>query len=1397
MKRIVTIALLISWLSADSQVSDNFTDGDFIANPVWTGEIANWTITTNQLNNNGPAVTPTITYLSTPSWISSNATWEFWANPKCATSSGNYFEIYLMSDSANIKGNNSGYFVRIGDTPDDVSLYVKKTGIATKIIDGTDALIISSTNNPTKVRVTRNNLGLWSLEADNTGTGASYLSQGTVTDTTYFTSNYFGVLVKYSSANNTKYFFDDLLITDVTAPKIRQIDVIFSTQLDVYFDEKVEQTSSETITNYSVDNGIGNPVTASRDANNFNLIHLTFSTPFADGILNTLTINNVQDFGGNAIVSETGVFKYIAPVVPAFRDILINEIFADPSPQIALPAFEFVELYNNSAKTFDLNGWKFSDPSSTATLSSLTFAPGEYLILCNKADTSLFKPYGKTMGVSSFPSLNNAGDNIYLKDNSGAFIDSVNYDISWYRDAVKDDGGWTLELINPNVNMNCPIANNWIASTNSSGGTPGIQNSVFNPAIDNISPTISSVTVVDSMKITVCFSEPIDASQINILANYSVNNGLGNPISAISNSNITCVDLAFATNFGNGILNTITFSNLSDCSGNPLSTISSTFTYSFPIYKDVIINEIFADPSPIVGLPSAEFIEIYNKSSKTFDISNWKLSDASGTGTIGIKSLVPNEYIILCNYADTSFYSSFGKVIGVTSFPSWNNAIDKIFLQDNTGRIIDSLTYYDTWYKDAAKQDGGWTLELINPNTNLSCYPSANWIASNDVSGGTPGKQNSVYSTSPDVTNPLINTVTVIDTLHVQVCFSEPIDIGLIGINTNYLIDNSIGNPLTVNASSDYLCIDLTLSANLQSGIIYTLSVSSLSDCWGNLVSPNSQTFSYFKTEDAAYHDVIINEIFPDPDPSVSLPNKEFVEIYNRSNKNIDLSGWKFSDATSTATLKQYLLLPNTYLILCSTTDTTLFKSYGNVMGVGSLPSLNNASDTILLNDNNGKLIDKLVYSDTWYNDVNKDDGGWTLERKDVNYDCVNPSNWAASTDISGGTPGKVNSVAGAFTDNISPELISVNILSDTQLKINFSELMDSSSISLSANYLIDNGIGNPSSVNLSNDFYSATILLSSALQHKIIYRLTIFGATDCPGNSIGIKNTIQFALADSFSVNDVIINEVLYEPKENGVEYVEIYNRSTNFINLKTLRISTMDNVSGALTEIKNISIEDYLFYPNQYLLLSKDASIVKSQYYTPSPDAFLNLASMPGLNNDGDIIVLSKWNDEVIDKFTYTPEMQFALLNSTAGVSLERINFERVTEDKTNWHSAAETVGFGTPGYKNSQYNDEGGTGEISLSPEAFSPDNDGINDVLNIKYQFDKSYVANVSIFDSKGRLTKSLFKNELLGTFGTLSWDGTTDSREKARVGIYIIWFEAFDAQGTTKHFKKACVVATRF
>ncbi len=410
---------------------------------------------------------------------------------------------------------------------------------------------------------------------------------------------------------------------------------------------------------------------------------------------------------------------------------------------------------------------------------------------------------------------------------------------------------------------------------------------------------------------------------------------------------------------------------------------------------------------------------------------------------------------------------------------------------------------------------------------------------------------------------------------------------------------------------------------------------------------------------------------------------------------------------------------------------------------------------------------------DTWYQDPIKINGGWSLEQIDPNSPCGGKPNWKASVDVSGGTPGKKNSIYSSVPDVTPPKISYVTVLSSNSIQLFFSEMLDSSTITTLTNYSIDNGIGNPTSATpVGPDYQSVILFLQNAIASSTIYTITVNGIKDCSGNTISANSTMQFAIPDLASPNDIVVNEVLFDPLDNGVEWIEIYNRSKKIIDLKEIYFCSQDNY-GNLTSIYQVAPNGRQILPQEYIVLSKDQSAIKAQYACPNANGFVDMSSIPSLNNDSAYVVLVNQSSTVIDKLHYFSSWHLPMIANTKGISLERINFDSPTQDQNNWHSAAQNVNA-TPAYKNSEYSNGESGNEITISPEVFSPDGDGYNDVLNISYAFDTpGMIGNVQIFDSRGRLIKNLIRNELLAASGTFFWDGITDEKTKARIGIYFI------------------------
>ncbi|KAB2859800.1 MAG: hypothetical protein F9K09_00850, partial [Flavobacteriales bacterium] len=934
--------------------------------------------------------------------------------------------------------------------------------------------------------------------------------------------------------------------------------------------------------------------------------------------------------------------------------------------------------------------------------------------------------------------------------------------------------------VTPNLDSTTVYTLQILNSTDCSGNSLSPDSYIFAINADTLAPSIVSATVIDANNIDVYFNETVDLNSAQNTMNYSADNGLGNPTSATRDVvDSSLVHLTFATPFGNNILNTLTVNNVEDLSGNTIINATKTFMYIVvvvPNYRDVVINEIHADPTPQVGLPDAEFVELYNPSANAYNLSGWKFVNSTTVKLLPNYILAPNSYVILCNSTDTALYSSFGSVIGISSFSALTNGGDSLTLLDNNNVLLDLVAYNISWYQDAVKDDGGYSLELINPTQ--PCSGALNWIGSFSTDGGTPGTQNSVYDVAPDLTNPKMLNVEVNSLTQLTVYFNETMDSSSLA-NASITVSGGI-NVVSMVVGQNPNSILINVNPTLDSATVYTVQISNATDCSGNVLMPDSASFGIGISP--LPFEIVITELFPDPDPSIGLPLFEYLELYNNSTKAIDLSSLRISDPSTTSGFLTGKLFPNEYVVVCGISAVSQFTPYGKVIGISNFPSLNSSDDEIKLINNLGEVIHQVNYVDTWYQDDTKKDGGWSLEMIDVNNPCGEQNNWGASTKWFGGTPGTQNSIFGTNPDNTPPILLGVYALNDSTVQLVFNETIYFDSVT------INNGIVITSVQQQTSKIY--VLNLSNKLAPQTTYSISITGVADCVGNTANLS--VSFSLPEQGLSGDVVINEVLFNPYTGGSDFVEIYNNSSKYINLQNWELANFENDS--ISNRKVITSEPFILLPNQFVVLTKDAANIKTEYINAKEDRMLQMETLPTYNNsDGHVYLLNNLN-QAVDNFKYNEDMHFALLNDVKGVSLERIDYNRPSNDKTNWHSAAEDVGFATPGYENSQFQKVEITDGISISPETFSPDNDGVDDVLNISYQFaEAGYVANIVIYDAKGRLIKNLILNELLGAKGTFSWDGINENNEKAAIGIYIIYFEAFKLNGETKKFKKTGVL----
>lgn len=268
------------------QVSDDFSDGDFTNNPVWTGDEEQFIVNVNrqlQLQSTGEAVS----YLSTPAeFEEGNIEWQIWVRLNFSPSDNNNARIYLASDQSDLKQPLNGYFLKLGESGsnDAIELYRQSGTVELKISRGTDGFLATAFT--IRIKVIRTEEGQWSVYADQAG-GQEFLLQSVAEESYWQSYSALGIVCKYTSSNATRFYFDDLYagppLIDHQAPELKSLEVTGLTQLALTFNEIIDQSSAESTSNYSADQGLGQPEEAMRNPEKKSQVLLTFSQPFEEG----------------------------------------------------------------------------------------------------------------------------------------------------------------------------------------------------------------------------------------------------------------------------------------------------------------------------------------------------------------------------------------------------------------------------------------------------------------------------------------------------------------------------------------------------------------------------------------------------------------------------------------------------------------------------------------------------------------------------------------------------------------------------------------------------------------------------------------------------------------------------------------------------------------------------------------------------------------------------------------------------------------------------------------------------------------------------------------------------------------------------------------------------------
>lgn len=428
--------------------------------------------------------------------------------------------------------------------------------------------------------------------------------------------------------------------------------------------------------------------------------------------------------------------------------------------------------------------------------------------------------------------------------------------------------------------------------------------------------------------------------------------------------------------------------------------------------KSIVINELMVDPTPLVGLPDFEWIELLNTGGSAVDLSGWRLVVGTVSRQLPYAVVDPGGFIILCSAAASSHLEQWGRT-AVFSLPALRNTGNRITLLNKEDILVDEVDYVDTWYHDNGKKNGGWTLERIDPHRR--CGQDANWIASRDAKGGTPGTVNSVFADNTDLTAPRILRAGATSPTMAEIVFSEPMNPATLMQKSSYLLVGEPGIPVSVVPGTGNSVI-LTWGNGMEINKIYILTLLNLTDLCGNAVAEGSVEIQWVKLEPG---DIIINEILFNPWPGGS----DFVELYNPSGKRIDsgkllLAGRdKNQNLSSQVSLRSIssLILPGDYLALTADRDGVMSfyrtTCSGCIVKIPSMPPCNNDAGCVVLLDDGGVILDEFCYTEKMHHPLIHDREGVSLERVSPAAPAADRGNWkSASADAGFATPGYQNS---------------------------------------------------------------------------------------------------------------------------------------------------------------------------------------------------------------------------------------------------------------------------------------------------------------------------------------------------------------------------------------------------
>lgn len=428
----------------------------------------------------------------------------------------------------------------------------------------------------------------------------------------------------------------------------------------------------------------------------------------------------------------------VMPAVASDAVVNFNEIQYHPASG---GEAEWVELHNQMSIRIDLSGWRLSGGIDFTFPEGTAIDPGAYLVIHGEGAVD---PNVNALGPFA-GQLDNAGESLRLRDRNDRVMDEIAYDDNFPWPVGPDGSGWTLAKTSSHSAVGAHSG--WQTSL-TRGGTPGSVNTTTDAAGSDL---VLSEIAPGWVELWNRGDDTISLDDVELHSKGWTLQDLGSPLSPDAYRHIETPMLA-----GGDSLHLVQFDNQILDSSRCLTVATGRlpadlrwYTVDRPtpneanvitLQTEIVINEIMYHFPPLYDRPETvandfqerdeEWIELYNRSSESIDLSHWQLAG-------GVRMTFPEgtligseEYLIVARdaealrqkYPEANIIGDFGGKL--------SNSSEQISLLDHRGNLADEVHYFDSGRWPSFADGGGSSLELRDPWAD-NAVPEA-WSASRE-----------------------------------------------------------------------------------------------------------------------------------------------------------------------------------------------------------------------------------------------------------------------------------------------------------------------------------------------------------------------------------------------------------------------------------------------------------------------------------------------------------------------------------------------------------------------------------------------------------------------------------------------------------------------------------------